>query len=515
MKQIPIENFLKMTPEAPQYSLKNPNYLIVSNPNYYLESNAPQEEQIAPLIANQNFNKLDVSNLPGGVIDGNIVHIVASTQGNGVNDSEIFFITNSSHVYSVAVNTLLVTDLGYPSGAPVPSNTGRLAIAAGFVFAIFSTQVYKHPILPGAWTPVGAAVTTSVQPHFMEPFTQFIPIATGAGANTPNSQISYIDLDSFIVVNYPSPNTINLGTGFGIMGLSNYNNKYIAIAYGNVGGNVPTFGHPQNYIGLWDGKSIGVNYNVKIPGQFLGMQVINSTLYVAVQVSIYKTVLYYLAGTTLKEVFNPAYSLISNGDSAAGTMGSDCLFNYNNLVGLRLANNDDLSEIETDKVLMVHGEQEAGMSEFILASGLNFDQFCVGFSGILFASVNKFATPSDLYVYDPLSIDKTYSSILYRSQWIPVKNLKAIDIYYDTPPQTVSDKISVTIFGKGEDIIAGLQTIVLQDITSTNILTKSRTRLMTSSASDTFVGDKLKIQLTTTNSGEWRPIIRAIVPIVE
>ena len=293
-----------------------------------------------------------------------------------------------------------------------------------------------------------------------------------------------------------------MGAGWGILGLTNYNNKYLAIAVAqNLSTSTGTSGYAQNYLRLWDGTSTEPNYSIKISGQFLGMKVIECVLYVAVQVSTTKTKLYYLDNTTLKVVSEQQYSMIS---TLTYSPVDHCIFSYLNNIGLRLNGSSDFNY-----PLMILDEQRK--SSFIISSGLTFDQFCVGFDGVLYGSVYNGNTIGDVYCYLQTPSVPPYNNILYRSQWIPVQNLQAIDIYYDTPPQSGTDAINITIYGRGEDILAGSSTTTLQSITPTVFLNQKRTRLDVKG----FTGDEVMVQLSTVNTGNWRAIIRKIILITK
>lgn len=489
-KLIPITNFLKMTPEAPEYSARNQHYLISANPTYYLDKDGQQEEQGAPLAASLAWAKITAT------ITGNIMHMVASTEGTYA----VYAVTDQFKVYGIT--TAGATDLGFPSGAPIANAGGRLGIAGGYLFAVVTGQVYKMQLPGNPWFPVGGPISSPGGVHFLEPFLDFMTLADATSGGNSYSIVKKIDVTSFLITT-----AFDIGVGWGITGFKNYNNKYLAISAGRTSGAGGVFGYPQNYIFLWDGISSRYNYSVKVPGRYISMKVIDSVLYVAVQVSSSKTIMYYLAGTALKRVFNPSYSQISS-IAGLGSPVADPIFDYQNNLGVRL---EGTTEFPTNNILMVHGLQDVGTSEFILTTGFKFDQFCVGYDGVLYANLYKLASDSDIYYYPPTS--STYDHIFYRSQWIPVKNLQAIDIYYDTPPQAGSDAINTTIYGRGEDIrlpTPGFSTTVLASITPTNHLTPNRTRLDVKG----FVGNKLRIQLSTINS-TWRPIIRAIIPITK
>lgn len=422
------------------------------------------------------------------ILDGNIVHMITSTNST----YDVIAITDTTKVYGLTDTT--VTDLGYPSGVSVSNIGGYLAIGSEYIFTTWgsATTVYKYPLAGGAWTTLGT-ITGSTGTHIMEPFLDFIAIRDGSGTFLTGGLVRKIDVSAFTI-----STGIDLGTGWGVMQMRNLNNKYLAIAGGKTSVGGSSSGFSQNYIFLWDGISTRYNYSVKIPGQFIDMRVVDSVLYVAVQASSGKSSVYYLAGTRLRKVFTTQLGKI------AGSMRPDIacsLFDFRNFLGVKLN-----SATSPTYSLVIYGKDDAGNVEFVHSSGRAFDQFAVGYDGDLMANLYVSGDVSVLYWLPPSG---TYQQILYTSQWIPVKNLRAIDVYYDTPPQTGTDAINVTIYGRGENIISGSSTTVLTSITPATYLNNERTRLDVQG----FAGDKLKIQLTTVNTGSWRPIIRAIVPI--
>lgn len=494
-KEIPIENFLRMIPQVPEYSSRNPNYLISGvNPLSYLDDGS-QEEQIAPLSASIDWT------FPPGVISSgeNVVDMIPSTEGT----YSVYFITDSTQVYGLSSTGF--TSLGFPSGSSVSNAGGRLAIAAGYIFAIWQATVYRMELPSGSWTAIsGTTISYPGGVHFMEPFLDFIALADSASGDTPYSYIDKLDPSAFTVTNPPAAG-IDLGTGIGIIGLKNYNDKYLAIAAGKTSYGGGVFGFAQNYIFLWDGISNTYNYSVRIPGKYVDMKVVDSVLYVAVESASSKSTVYYLDNTALKKSFNVQYS---NFTFSKGSPVPCALFDFKNYLGINL-NSPTNNEITFP--LMVQGQDEMGAIEFIHSSGRSFDQICTGFDGNIYANV-YFPSGTSEIVYLPtvLPFSGIYQSILYKSQWIPVANLQSIDIYYDTPPQSGTDAINVTIFGRGEDILSGSSTTVLQSINPANFLTQKRTRLDVLG----FTGDKVKIQLSTVNSA-WQPKIRGIILITK
>jgi hypothetical protein len=442
----------------------------------------------------------------GGIIptpiEGGVVNIISDTEGT----YSAFIITSTTRVYGITPTS--IADLGYPSGSSSNYVGGRLAIAGGNLYASIAGAVYYMPLPFSGWTLVGGGSLSSPGGiHFLEPFLDFMVVANAPSGDQPYRLLDKIDITAQIRTSTPTQNTLDLGKGWGILGVVNYNNKYLAVAGGRTSGS-GIFGYPQNYLFLWDGISLKQNYSVKIPGKYISMKVIDSILYVSVEVSAGKTKLYFLYNTILKEVFTQQYSTISDFVGGSNAPVSDSIFNYKNNVGLRLDDNNSDSLIAP---LMIYGKQEVGQSEFIINSGLRLDQFTVGYDGILYASVFNPGIPGDIYIYPSSG---SYNQILYKSHWIPVKNLQAIDIYYDSPPQGGTDAINVTIYGQGEDYQDSTSQPVsytLDSITPSKYLTTKRTRLDVKG----FTGDQLKIVLSTVNTGTWRPKINKIVPIVK
>ena len=436
------------------------------------------------------------TSISGTVLDGNIVHMIPSVGNNSFTN---YIVTDTTRVYGISPTT--VTDLGYPNASAAHAGS-YLAIGGNYLWFSDAADGSLRKMLltsntTGGWTAVTAApgsLTIAVGVHIMEPFLDFIAVRDGTASYTNGGLILKLDTSSAALSTTP---VLNIGNGFGIMQMRNYNDKYLAIAGGKTTAGGVTNGYPQNYIFLWDGISNRYNYSVKIPGQFIDMKVVDGVLYVAVQVSYNKTCVYKLVNTYLRKVFTTQISTI-RGLVFAPVPCS--LFDFRNYLGVHLTTNSDLTE-----PIMIQGQDEMGDIEFIHSSGRIFDQFCPGYDGNLF--VNEYVTGGKSVLYY-LPATGTYQQLLYKSQWIPVKNLQAIDIYHDAPPTSGTDAISVTIDGQGEDILNGSSTTALSSITSTTYLTKKRTRLDVKG----FTGNQLRITLSTVNS-TWRPKINAIVAI--
>jgi len=487
MRQIVLENFLKQYPQVPQYSEKNQHYLISGvNPLYYL-TDGTQEEQIAPLAASLDWQPIV------GSVSGNIVHMVSSTGGTFT----AYAVTDTTKVYGLTAGS--VTDLGYPSGSSNLTQNCYLAIGANSLFmtnAGSPGQVFYMSLPQGTWSSFGTISQTSGV-HIMEPFSDHIAISDGT--TNQSNLVKLIDPTSGTPTILTIP-VLNLGAGFGVTQMRNFNDKYLAVAFGKVGAGGIATGYPQNYICLWDTATDSFNYSMKVPGKFIDMKVVDSVLYVAVQVANDKTCIYQMRGTNLQKVFTTQISTISTGVRA----GVPCsLFDFKNYLGILLSSNTDLAH-----PVMVYGNDESGGIEFIHSSGRNFDQFVVDYNGNLI--VNEYVPSGNSNLYYYVSTGSIYQTILYKSQWIPVKNLQALDINYDSPPAHTGNSINVTVYGRGEDIITGSSTTVLNPITPTTYLNAERTRLDVKG----FTGDKVKIQLSTAGN-DWGAIIRKIVLIAE
>ena len=461
-----------MHPESPQFSDKNQHYSMAGvNPTYYTDNTGTQEEQVAPLIASNIWSAIGV-NLDYDVQDVAEGIIPDALLGLGVPSytAQAYAIDKSAKVYGITSTAIPYYSLT-PDGASAGlTGGGVLKCFAGYLLCIptsVSNNVYKMPLPNGSWSLVSTFTHANVP--LLENFLEYCMV-TGA-----NGLVKKID-SSFAVTG-----GLNFGPAWTIQAMRNYNDKYLAIV--GTQGN-----YNNNYLFLWDGISSRYNYSVKMAGKFMDMKVIDGTLYVAVWVNATsitnpdgtgKTTLYYLKGTQLVEVTSTQTSTIKNGFKKS-------IFNFFNRIGLNLYSND----------LLIHKPRN---EQFILSETTPFDIFSETYSGLLLGIAGP--TP---YYYKPIST--TYNPISYTSQWIPVKNLQGLDIYYDTPPQSGTDKISVTIYADGENIITGTQTITLNDITPSNHLNNKRHRLDVKG----FAGDKCKIVLTTTNAGTWRPIIRQI-----
>ena len=489
MKKISLNNFLKMSPEAPQYTDKNQHYLISgANPTYYNDISGVQEEQIAPLIASNVWQLAYLNDGGhGSVGSSHITSLIPNPLvGSPLNDAFGIDIYGNIFMYSIYNNSC--TNYGAViSGI----NSGDNAIHgfAGLIIAIVYTSapfIYSSSSgSSGTWTslyPVAlSGGANGIGQRYMEQMGQFLYISDGLDSSHTMSQVKLLSA-SFVYIA-----GIDLGIGWTITGIRNFNDKYMAITANNAN-------FSGDYLFLWNGQAgVDPQYKAKIEGQYIDMAIVNSILYVAVRVSgtgnsatIGKTAIFYLKNNQLVPLLTPQISLLSSGYGDNGV-----LFNFSSKLGMNLVSKD----------LMIYGDSEIGKEEFVLSTGRDFNKFCVTANGYLLAV--------DYYTFSPYYYNlssTTFNQISYKSHWIPVKNLQGLDIWYDAPPSITGDKISVTIYADGENIITGTQTIVLADITPTHYLNKKRTRLDVVG----FAGDRCKIVLTTTQTSTFRPIIRGI-----
>ena len=528
-----------------------------ANPLYFLDTTETQEEQNAPLAATVDWLQ---NSFP---IEGNIVHIIASTEGT----YSVYFVTDTTHVYAATQTSF--QDLGYPTNNLINDNGGRLACIAGYLVFSLSTlpNLYKVTMPNAIWSTFSLDEVSKVSGiHFLEPFLDFLAVTDGnfqfntsgstgaalAGDSVTGSSggigqvVAWDDTNKIITI-MPFSGTFNvtdtitygvssytatlgtqlgttnqlirkadptsflisqgidIGQGWGVIGLKNYNNKYLAIAAGQTLVTSVVSGYVQNYLFLWDGVSARYNYSIKIPGKYIDMKVVDSVLYVAVLLSSGKTRIYFLNGTVLKRYKTPQIRLISSNPAPV----PNPLFDYKGNLGVHLRSSLLNPTDPVSDPLAVYGNEELGEFAFIHSYGRPFEAFSIGFDGQLYATIPKNgATEAQLWVYS--DNNNVYQNINYRSLWIPVRNLQFLDIYYEKPPQNNGDAINTTIEGKGEDVPNNYQLINLNQIT--NLIEGYQLPNKTRLDCKGFTGDQLRITISTENTS-WQPIIRKIVPI--
>lgn len=478
---IKLNSFLRMTPETPEYTPTNQHYLIAgANPTYYNDTPGIQEQQLAPLAASASWQKVTAT------LDGNVIATAPASAAAASNFS-VFVMTSTSQVFGVTVAGGVptgVTSLGYPGGSALSGVArGQLTSVNGYLYATvnLTVVVYKmNNFTTPNWTSFGSIIIGVST--FLLPFLEFCMITTQTAVKKIDSAFNILT-------------GIDLGVGWQILGTENLNDKYMVIAA--VRSNFRDY--TENYLFLWDGISDRYNYSARIPGSYLNMRMIDGDLNMAVALSASKTTMYTLNGVKLRELFKSPYSIIDGAEFGFVPEDTDAIFNFKGATGVRLKTNADMIN-----PLLIFQQLPTGTKSFILSSGNVFSQFCLGADGVLYAFENIPGGNDNIFYYPDTAT--AYQPILYRSHWIPVKNLAGIDIRYENPPQASTDAINVTLYGKGTDIIVGSQVIPLDPITPTNFLTQRRTRLDAKG----FDGSHIKVELSTVNTGAWRPIIRGI-----
>lgn len=569
-----LQNFLKMSPEVPQYSKNAQHYVIAgANPLYYLDKVGIQEEQVAPLAAAVDW----LQNIGGDVINGNIVDIISSTEGTYA----VYFVTDQAIVYG-ATETL-VTELGMPTGSTISgAESCRLACSGGFLLFSCATvkYIYKAQQPFSIWSQVGndtVSITTAV--HFMENFRFYCALSDGGSIieySGESGLFSYGELvtggtsgaTAFVVSDdgngnlllsassadfsvgetitggtsgntatvtlfgnsttanlirliYPGTGIIadgfNIGDGMGCLGMRNWNGNYLAIAVAQTKTGTIQNGFLENYLYLWNTVSATENFKMKIPGQYIDMKVIGTTLFVAVLLSSGKQGMFILRGAssssslgkyTLVQIaeFSLAPALINSPYSPVAAP----LFDYRGNLGIHLVDyNDGINSIPDP--LLVMGKEDVGNFEYIHSYGRPFQCFAVGYDGNIYATIKGTEIPdvkAQLWVYDDQNT--LYQKIYYRSLWIPVKNLQRIDVYFEQPPQYTGDTINIRLESKGNNVPGNYASVNLNQIT--NVTPQASFSNYVPLDVQGCTGDLIRITLTTTNSN-WQPIIRKIVPI--
>lgn len=477
---ISLGNFLKMTPSAPQYSPNTQHYLVAgANPTYYLDNPGIEEMQAAPLIA--SFNWASVL----GALDGNVIAAIPSSVA-AAQGLSVFIMTSTSQVFGIDITgaSPTIRSLGFPTGSAISNvPAGELACVNGYLYATIylTTQVYRlNNFVTPTWTGFGS-ITIGAN-TFLTPFLEYCMITDISVVKKIDSSFNFLT-------------GINLGTGWQILGTENYSDKYMAIA-----GVLSNFqDYTQNFLFLWNGISDRYNYSMRIPGNFIGMKMVNGVLKVAVRITKNKASVFYLKQTSLVWDFDTNYSLVDGNITGFDPENVDALFNFKGDLGIRLKTNSDMVN-----PLLVHGTSPSGPKEFIFSYGKRFSRFSLGIDGMLYG-FQYVPGGIDNVVYYP-DTATSFQSIIYKSAWIPAKNAKGIDIWYETPPANTGDAINITILARGENITNGFVSTVLTPITKDNYLTRKRTRLDLQG----YAGDFIKIELSTVNTSTWQPIIRAV-----
>ena len=466
-KKISLTNFQKVSPDVTQYSDKNQHYMMSGvDPLYSASQNTIQEEQVAPLAASYKM-KLAMTDTGTAVI---ITDIIPASFANGGAQTGVWAIDDGNYVFD-----------GTNVYSPWTGSTGQtnfLTQFGNFVIASSSNSqklAYQSGSYGGFTLMTMTGLNFGSGPVYMTPFLEFC-MACYLG------KVYKITIGSVpdIVLNTPA---IDIGTNFAIIAKPVIYNNYASIP-ARYGGD-----YNGNYLFLWNGTGISWQYKVPLPGKFIGQSVIKGTLYVVVENKSGVQNLYYLVNYQLRKVkgLHGLYTTITNKPHP--------VLNIGDFVGILTDNG--VFKWTKDEIL--------GEVSYLYNTG-NYNCGCTG------GANNYLYTTTGLQIFNDTIIANTFNNISYISEWIPVKNVSGIDIIYDIPPQISGDAINVTLYGKGEDIITGNSTQVLNSITPSTILNTTRTRVDVQG----FTGDKAKLLITTTASAvtTWQPIIRQIDVIV-
>jgi len=460
-----------MMPENPEFALgKNENFLLSGvNPFYYQNSASVQEEQHAPLAAS-----IPLGSVPSGSsVVGNIQKIIAGPAGNY---SAAFVLTNNDYVYGFdsyqsSYGQFLSTGSDPNSDLEIYNN--NLITTSGQ-----NGYAYYWNLTSGVnWNTISGLQANSKK-HFLKAFLDFCAVTDGANSTDNNHIIRKLTSSLTITTG------IDIGTSWNILGLENYNNKYLAIA-GRGGSNA------QNYMFLWDGISVNsYNYALQMPGYFVDMKGLMTNLYLLVQEGINLYGLYTLNSLSWKKVLT-----LSNVTASGLTI-------YNNRLAINIT-----SGLYTG--ILVYDPLTG--ARFVIDSRSTFACIGQGSNQNIYGAINSlglFSTSTAPSLYP-------YSNINYLSQFIYVPDsdfVPRVNVYYDTPPVANGDSIQVIIYSDFDDVAnigsGANTTIYLNQIINSSYDTPKVTRLDGQGA----VTNRFKVGLQTSLAigSTWKPIIRGI-----
>lgn len=459
-----IENFQSMRSDMPQFSAKNIHYSMSGVfPLYYKELNTTQEEQLAPLVASYAMSTQSTD------ANGNIVDIIAVADDGS---------TYPGRAYA-DVNNWVTNGIGNPVQPFGAGSSVQMCLVdfAGFVIASSTTSSNLAWAIYGsnAFTPIASGNGGSGTPRYMTPFLDFCTVCFGSkvykmtsGASAPIAPSSTAVLD--------------IGQGFSILARPELYDKYVSIPAAK-----SISDYKNNYLFFWDGYASRYTYNIPLPGKFIGQTNVFGRLYVIVEEYVGTQGLYQVSGTQLKKVRNMHALYTSRSSTKAHPM-----FNARGYVA-----------ICTDSGLFLWRSDETIGEVGFLYNTTNFN------GGTSTGTSNYLHTISGNTVqYDTTA--GSFNNINYISQYIPVESVAKLEVWYNLPPQSGTDAINITLYGIDEYDPAGNlfnQTIVLNPITPTSYDSSKRTVLDCGG----FVGKKMRIGLTTVNTGTWRPVIKKII----
>ena len=462
-----IENFQSMRSDMPQFSAKNIHYSMSGVfPLYYKELNTTQEEQLAPLVPSYVMSTQSTS------INGNITDIISiSNDGTGTSGRAIVDVNNN--VINGAASFAQPFGAGSNAQMFLADFAGNLIVSSST-----STQLAYMPYGASTYTLIGSGNSNTGIPRYLTPFLDFCAV-------TNSSKIYKL------TSNLVSPSTtevLDIGSGFSILAKPEVFDRYLSIP-----GAKTTSDYKNNYLFLWDGFGSRYQYNIPLPGKFIAQTNVFGRLYVLVEEYQNTQGLYQVVGTQLKKIRNMHALYTTRNSAVVGTTPKyHPMFNARGYVA-----------VCTDSGLFLWRADET-----------------IGEVGFLYNTTNySGGTSTGTYNYlhvvagNTVYFDTTaggFNNISYFSQYIPVESVSKLEIWYNLPPQSGTDTINVTLYGIDEYDPAGNlfnQTVVLNPITPTSYDSSKRTVLDCGG----FIGKKMRIGLTTVNTGAWRPVIKKII----
>ncbi len=477
--QIVLENFMAMHPELPQYTPKNQHNYIGGDLLYFKTLNSFQTKAYPLCAAGVPTPALQSGFYPSGghftrMISGYGAYDVAYTDNNGnvylgKNDNSVLLESG----YTVAATEIV--DLCFKNSLLVYALNNNSNI---YYWDLTTAQ-------PAAAT-VYAPGINNVSNHLMASFQQFLMLTDGAavsdGLNT-NRRILKITLE-------PAQSSvlgIDLGLGWIIQKLQNYQDKFLAIFAVVLGG-----GHSTERLFLWDGISATYNYSIALPGNYIDGLVVGNILYVLVQSGVGNYSLYYLNGQKFKKITDlrnygviPTFSnnrlLSSFGNYLIVNSLGKLLFFADGLIFSPLIN----SPID---VATVFAEGVSTSTIFLSAGN----------------ALNKISYPPTAGSY-----------ISYNSQPIDFGrqvSIAGIEVFYNSTPRSGNDNINMTLNYRDENQPSAVSydnfnaQISLKNITPTNYDTSVRTYL------DAGIQcSVLSVNLGAYSDSGWLPFIDKII----
>lgn len=487
-----------MYPDVPRYSEGNHWYSLQNvNPLYYLQGSSTQEKELSPLTP--MGLQTQITGGVGGSINGNIIQILPATVTKvttpNVIDYDVFILTDNAYVYGVSQSQ--VTSLGRAQ-VVTGDNTGRIQIGFGGYLIYVSSlanAVYTLPLSDGSvaqsttWVAGSGSGTTKYYGWTIasvEPFSNYL--ALSSAASSPITQ-SIVNLYPYSTGFTLGPQyQMDLGAGWNIIRLQNWNNQYLAIGATFSGNKVltnPSTASTSNlsYIFFWNGVSARYQYSVRVPGGLVDMIVSNGTVYCVVLERYNQYGLYKVSGQRMTKVCGL--------NLGVNTTPGQALFVYPFGVGVNVGNPTGAFCITEN------GGEEF---RFLIFSGTSGNLFGLGSSGYPYTSYQSL-----IYTESTSNL----AQITAISQWIPLSTkLTSVDVMYDSAPTQVGDYIRVTLYSWAEDQTDGVLLQQLTDITSTTYDTKIKTTLDAKGLTPNMA--KVKVETYSAPGSAWRPVIRQV-----